>query len=192
MGWWLQRRPLILEPRPQEVVHSDQLPQASHSGTSTEIIIRSRKKTSITTLFNIYVYKFQISPGHSAIVQFSNSKAFPSHCSLPLTACWLQRRPLTLEPWPQEAVHSDQSPKGNHSGTSTAMILVLCNTVLKSLLLFCVKKVTWAVHHRAVRKLKGVTVTLLISVDGFVTAETSPDLGTLATRGGTLRPVAPG
>ena len=137
------------------------------------------------------VYQFQISPGHSANVQFSNSKAIPSHCSLPLIGWWLHARALTLEPWPQEAVHSDQSPKGNHSGTSTAMILVIWR-VLKSVLILCVWKITWAVSHHAVRKFKGVSLTLLTTVDGLMTAKTSSQLGTLATRGGTLRPVAPG
>ena len=54
-------------------------------------------------------------PGQAADWQSSDSKEFPEHPLEPSTACSLQERPLTLDPWPHEAVHSDQWPHASHS-----------------------------------------------------------------------------
>ena len=45
---------------------------------------------------------------------------------------------------------------------------------------------TWTLSHLAGLKLKGISLTLLTSVDRLVTARTCPDLGTLATGGRAL------
>ena len=63
----------------------------------------------------VFVVVVVVVVGQEADWQSSNSREFPEHCWELSISSSLQERPLTLDPWPHEAVHPDQCPHASHS-----------------------------------------------------------------------------